>query len=637
MISRFAVLLRSQRASRWALAPLDAFLMALAFAGAYLLAFDFAGDPQFQVYRRQILPLLPALMAARLIPLGALGLYRARLRYAGLQDFLALAKAIAAGTLLFAAVGFSLPLLGGAWPGDLPADDLGRTYRVPIRVLLLEGMLSFLALGALRAGGRIAAARADAPESVKRVIVAGAGPDGAALLRQMLDEPAQGFLPVGVVEADAKLIGSTLRGLRVESVDDLGALIEREKASSVLVAMPDASPELLRRIVDACRTKSVSLRKLPAVRQALEGTPLLGGLEPLRIEDLLGRESVRLEIAPEADYLAGRRVLVTGAGGSIGSELCRRVAERGPEVLLALGHGENSLFQLKTTLAEAGLADRLKLIVADIRDANALRRLFERERPQVIFHAAAHKHVALMEDHPREAFQNNILATARLTNLALEHRAERLVFISTDKAARPASIMGASKRVAEWHLSAAAQKAQREGLPTRFCATRFGNVLGSRGSVVPLFQRQLERGGPLTVTHPDATRYFMTAPEAAALTLQAGALADNGALYLLDMGEPVRIVDLARQMIALAGRTEAEIGIQLIGLQPGEKLREDLLVDPSQARATSVAKVWRSDLDAIAPDQLASWTERLARAAEQDDARQAFRAVLREIIPDATL
>jgi FlaA1/EpsC-like NDP-sugar epimerase len=440
----------------------------------------------------------------------------------------------------------------------------------------------------------------------------------------MQKNPQLGMTPVGFLDDSPAKLGKWINGVRVLGpLADLAEVTATHRVDEVVVAMPTAGGPLVRGIAESCRRAAVPSRAVPGVFELLDGHVSVSRLRTVEIADLLRRSQVVGK--PEAAaYVAGRTVLVTGAGGSIGSELSRQIAFARPARLILLGHGENSVFGVQQQLAEQYGSVKLVPVIADIRDAGRLQQVFERHHPQVVFHAAAHKHVPLMEENPEEAVTNNVLGTDNIVQAAERFGVDRLVLISTDKAVAPTSVMGASKRLAEAVVRAAARRSGRA-----FVVVRFGNVLGSRGSVVPFFKRQIERGGPVTVTHPDMKRFFMTIPEAVHLVLQAGGLGKGGELFVLDMGQPVRIRDLAEDLIRLSGFDVGEIGIEYTGIRPGERLEELLWEPGARVEPTAHPDVFSvSEGEQIDESQLGSTLEamRLAVAASRPSSLRALLA-----------
>jgi FlaA1/EpsC-like NDP-sugar epimerase len=419
----------------------------------------------------------------------------------------------------------------------------------------------------------------------KDVIVVGAGDAGQLVVKEMQRNPSLGYTPIGLVDDDTRKRNLRLHGVRVlGTVDDLDHVVRDRRPDEILIAIPSASGQLRARIVETARKVGVPVKTLPGIAELVSGdADLARQLRPVEVEDVLGREP------SVSGYLTGEVVLVTGAGGSIGSELCRQIARIDPAKLVLLDHAEPALFEIERELVRERGFLAAAAVVGDVKDAVKLRQVFDKYRPGVVFHAAAYKHVAMMEANPLEAVRNNALATRVCADVAIECGAKRFVLVSTDKAANPKTVMGQSKALAEWIVEA---WGNREGVETRFVAVRFGNVLGSSGSVIPIFRRQIARGGPVTVTHPEMTRFFMTIPEAVQLIVQAGAIGGRGQVYVLDMGEPVRIVDLAERMIRLSGKEPGtDVAIEFIGPAPGEKLHEELVGEGEIVTASPYPKI----------------------------------------------
>jgi FlaA1/EpsC-like NDP-sugar epimerase len=428
----------------------------------------------------------------------------------------------------------------------------------------------------------------------RNTIIIGAGEAGAYLARD-LRRRGSAFRLVGFIDSDPMKKGKIIAGVPVLGGDEEIARFFREyEARVALIAIPSAGGERIRRYLDALSALNVEVRVLPSPRELAGGAIEFGSLRSVELQDLLRREPIRLDEAGIYSVVSGKKILVTGAGGSIGSEICAQLAGHRPAELLALGHGEHSIYNLLQRLDDIGSAVPCRPIIADIADETTMERVFAEHRPEIVFHAGAHKHVPLMEENPREALRVNALGTWTVADLAGARGAERVIMISTDKAVRPSSVMGATKRIAERLL----RRAQSDHPDTRYIAVRFGNVLGSRGSVVPLFEKQIMAGGPVTVTHPDMRRYFMLIPEAVNLVLQAAAMGRGGELYVLDMGKPVNIAGMAETLIKLHGREpHADVKIEYIGLRKGEKLFEELFYDPLQVEGTGHEKIFLSKLD----------------------------------------
>jgi FlaA1/EpsC-like NDP-sugar epimerase len=462
-------------------------------------------------------------------------------------------------------------------------------------------MLNILVLGGLRFTVRFrrewVISRVNAKNTLRqKILIVGAGAAGSMIVREIHRELAANYQPVGFIDDDPEKSGHTMHGVPIlGGRSAIPNLIRQYEIDEVIIALPSASRQEIRDILEICQAAAVRIMLVPPVTEIINGMVSMKQLRDVDIEDLLGREPVRIDLAGIAGYLNHETVLITGAGGSIGSEICRQVARFNPQSLLLLGRGENSIYEIDQELAAAFPHLKREAIIADVRDRQKLAQVFVTYHPTVVFHAAAHKHVPLMEKEPDEAVKNNIFGTKNLAELADEFGCKRFVLISTDKAVNPTSVMGATKRVAELVIQDLSVRSQ-----TKFMVVRFGNVLGSRGSVVPLFRKQIARGGPVTVTHPEMTRYFMTIPEAAQLVVQAGALGKGGEIFILDMGDPVKIVDLARELIRLSGLIpDKEIKIEFSGIRPGEKLTEELLTSDEGRLATKHERIYATQVHQV--------------------------------------
>ncbi|MEJ2540518.1 MAG: nucleoside-diphosphate sugar epimerase/dehydratase, partial [Gemmatimonadota bacterium] len=523
-----------------------------------------------------------SLMAVRCVAASVCGLGAQRWRYVGPREVRRLAIAVAVGSAFY--VPF-IQVLDLVTPIEL-------SVAASAVVLLLEPLLTILFAAALWVGYRTAYETAKRSERISlddaRVLVVGAGEAGEALVRHMIFHSA-GYYPVAFVDDDWSRQGTLIHEVEVMGgTEDLAEVAERTGAEEIVIAVPSAHPGDLRRIVGRCQSTGLPFRVLPHMAEVLDGDVSLSQLREVQIEDLLGREPISLELPELARELRGRTVLITGAAGSIGSELSRQVAINQPAELVVFDQSETGLFFLELELRELAPSVKLSCVVGDVVDAGSVKRVFDRHQPDWVFHAAAYKHVPMMETNEREALRNNVVGTWRVADAAGRHGVQRFVLVSTDKAVRPANVMGASKRAAEIVMLEL-----QEAFPeTSFGAVRFGNVLGSAGSVIPVFKRQLEAGQPLTVTHQDVTRYFMTIPEASQLVLQASLLPElQGRIAMLEMGEPVRILDLARTLIRLSGGRSGSEPIVITGLRPGEKLHEQLVAPEEEVDSTQIPKV----------------------------------------------
>ena len=454
--------------------------------------------------------------------------------------------------------------------------------RVPTGVWFIDLLLCLAFVAGSRLAARTLLERPLPGQVVargKEALIIGAGDAAQLVIKEMLRNPGLGYTPIGIADDDPRKRNLRLHGIRVlGTIADLPRLIRDRRPDEVLIAIPSASGEVRARIVESARAAGLPVKTLPGLAELVSGdSDLAAQLRPVEVEDVLGREPVEVDLEGIAGYVTSEVVMVTGAGGSIGSELCRQLARLGPARLVMVDHSEPALFEVDRELVRERRFLAGVPIVGDVKDGVKMRQIFDKYRPGVVFHAAAYKHVAMMEANPIEAVANNTLGTRTLADVAVELGVERFVLVSTDKAANPKTVMGQSKALCEWIVETWGHRAD---VSTRFVAVRFGNVLGSSGSVIPIFRRQIAKGGPVTVTHPEMTRFFMTIPEAVQLVVQAGAIAERGEVYVLDMGEPVKIMDLAENMIRLSGKEpRTEIPIELIGPAPGEKLHEVLVGD----------------------------------------------------------
>jgi len=558
------------------------------------------------------------------------GLYRRYWRYASVDDLLRLTLSVGGAGLAYSAIYWALHA-GGTLQG------------LPRSLPVIDAIVTFLWVGATRFSLRLAERLRQRlqhirpPRNARRTVVVGAGQAGLAVVQEMQRQPHLGLLPVAFLDDDPEKQQKRIRGVPVlGGLDQLEAVVRETGARQVVIAMPTAPGEVIRRVVARCRQLDVEVRTIPGIHELLNGKVRLSQLRPVRIEDLLRREPVRIDLEGVRRLLQGRTILITGAGGSIGSELCRQILLAAPRKIVLLGHGENSIFKILNELEwikanRAGLSNvELLPVIADVRDRERIFSIFRRFQPDFVFHAAAHKHVPLMELNPAEAIDNNVLGTRNVVEAAEAVDVDGFVLISTDKAVRPTNIMGATKRIAEYLVLGAAR---RIGKP--YMAVRFGNVLGSRGSVLLVFQEQIERGGPVTVTHPEVRRYFMSIPEAVQLVLQALVLGKGGEIFVLKMGEPVRILDMARQLIELHGMIpDKDIKIKFTGLRPGEKLFEELFIPGEQYDETAHDHIFIAhNASEFVPEGLEGLIDALIQAARKEDV-PGIRRLLSQLIPE---
>jgi FlaA1/EpsC-like NDP-sugar epimerase len=616
----------------------DVALILLAAPLSFLIRLD--ASPAFVNF----LPILARFALAGLLVKPSLywafGLYRPYWRYASIRELKVIVTAVTFSSLVLTIL-FVVILL----PYRL-------IWTFPRSVLAIDWLLQLTFVGGIRFLARVSAEGPRAGElfpqqpGEKRILIAGAGDAGTLIVREMLHNPGLGMVPIAFVDDDPNKIGRRIHDVPVlGTLTDIPALSQKWHISEVVIAMPTAPGRVIREVVHLCEKAGIPSRTMPGIYELLGGSVSVSQLRDVKIEDLLRRSPVDTDTTAVSKLIQGKRVLVTGGGGSIGSELCRQVLRCEPAELVVLGHGENSVFEICNELV--GLSDKLSKTrgdaldsriypaIADIRFADRLRTIFEKRCPDMVFHAAAHKHVPLMELSPCEAITNNVLGTANLLDISLDTGVEHFVMISSDKAVRPSSMMGASKRAAELLVRQAARDSGKA-----YLAVRFGNVLGSRGSVVSLFMQQIAAGGPVTVTDPKMERYFMTIPEAVQLILQAAALGRGGEVFVLDMGEPVKIVELAGDMIELSGlEVGQDIDIVFTGVRPGEKLTEELYADDEQVGPTRHPKIKVIHANALASSESASLQahiDQLICAAQAHD-EAAVHHILHELLPEANL
>jgi FlaA1/EpsC-like NDP-sugar epimerase len=587
-------------------------------AVSWVLAFELRFDNGLPVYydtllRRTIL----IVVAIKLTVFLMFGFHRRWWRYVSVRDMWAAARGVfVASIIAYVTVYFVSPV---------------HNVRLPRSVAVMDLLITL----ALVAGARLAARTLiERPKfgvvaRGKEVIVVGAGDAGRLIVQEMQRSRMLAYTPIGFVDDDPRKRNTRILGVRVlGTMDELPRIVRDFKPDELLIAIPSASGETRRRVVEAAQTEHVPVKTLPGLYELISGdVNLAGQLRPVQVEDVLGREQVEVDFKQVASYLEGQTVLVTGAGGSIGSELCRQIARVQPARLILVDNAETPLFEIERELVDERDFTAAVPKLVDVKDGRAMRReVFEKYRPTVVFHAAAYKHVPLMNTHPLASVRNNVVATKIVSDLAAEFAVERFVLISTDKAVRPQTVMGQSKAICEWIVESLGH---RRDVETRFVGVRFGNVLNSSGSVIPTFRKQIEKGGPVTVTHPEMTRYFMTIPEAVSLVVQAGAIGGRGQIFVLDMGEPVKIVDLACNMIRLSGKeprlpsdTETgprDIAVRFVGSRPGEKLHETLWGDDESVGETVHPKIMRLSRPPIDEAWLHEQLEQLSRLADEGD------------------
>lgn len=562
---------------------LDALIIAVIPILALLLRLDgdVSGNEHFFEIVQDYLPLV---IGVRLAILWLFGLYERVWRHTSIPDLLEIVMAITTGTIVLAIIGFVFEV------------------QLPRSIYPLSWILLVLSIVGLRVFFRVVAdlLAKEKAESVTRLLIVGAGDAGSLVAREIRQRSA-GLQLVGFVDDAPEKIGGKLFGITIMGpIENIHDIIEAKAAAEVIIAIPSASGEVIKKIFDLCRSANCRVRILPSLYEFIEERGTLQQLRGVDIDDLLRREAVKFDTNEIAEYIAGKSVLVTGAGGSIGSEICRKIALLKPRQILLLGRGENSIYEIHQALLALRPDIRYTALIVDISDRQAVFEIFKQYKPQIVFHAAAHKHVPFMENQPHEAMRINVFGTKNLADAACESGVEKFIQISTDKAVNPTSVMGASKRLAEMII-----QTKNDCSDTKFVAVRFGNVLGSRGSVLPLFKNQIAAGGPVTITHPDMTRYFMTIPEAAQLVLHAGAMAIGGEVFVLDMGKPVRILDMAKDLIELYGLVpDKDIKIVFSGIRAGEKLFEELLASEENCVKTKHPQILKAKLIELEPEKL---------------------------------
>ncbi len=550
---------------------------------SYFLAFASRLEVSFfnsDMYHRVFISTLAPLLAVRLFSYWYFDLFQGLWRYVGVTDLKDIIKASLLGTMLFALYVF-IVMRGEGFPRSVLAIDF--IYNI----VLIGGIRMIVRMFR---EATVKSSIKDLPES-KNVLIVGAGSAGEMILREMRNNPRLGYNPVGFVDDDVSKHKTRMHGMSVlGSSSDITSIASQYGVEEVIIAIPSAKGKTIRKIVSTCKTAGIRFKTLPYIGDLIDSRVNTSLIRDVAIEDLLGRDAVSLDMSLIAQQLANKVIMVTGAAGSIGSEIVRQLARFHPQKVILFERAENDLFHLELELKKRKLSAAYVPFIGDIRDEDRVRECLETYHPSHIFHAAAYKHVPMMEENPIEAVKNNIFGTRVLADLAIDYKVDKFVLISTDKAVCPTNVMGATKRVAELILQ---EKSKIHDCMTQFIAVRFGNVLGSNGSVIPLFKKQIEEGGPVTITHPDITRYFMTVSEAVQLVIQAGAMGRGGEIFLLEMGEAVKIRDLAENLIYLSGLTPGDdIEIVYTSLRPGEKIYEELLLSGENVIKTDHNKIW---------------------------------------------
>lgn len=599
---------------------MDSCLISLASFLALALRFDLQISTIDPIFLSNMLETLPIQIIATLIIFGVFRIYSSLWQYASAQELL---NIVSAGFASMLAQLLTMVMLQKGMP---------RSYYFIYYFLLV------VFVGGTRILYRFVRMKKGDIKKLfqkrtgKRVMIVGAGEAGTALIREIQMSERLNYQICCAVDDDAQKHGKYIRGVQVlGGRNDIVRLAEKFKVDKILIAMPRVSAKEVKPIIEICQQTECEIQKVAGIYQMINGEVNVSQLKKVEIEDLLGREPVHMDLNKILEYVQNRVVVVTGGSGSIGSEICRQIATKGPKKLLSIDIYENTSYTLQQELTRKYPELDFEVLIASVRDENRIRDIFRKYRPEIIFHAAAHKHVPLMEVSPNEAIKNNVLGTYNVVKLADEFGVKRFIQISTDKAVNPTNIMGASKRICEMIIQSYNKRSK-----TEYVAVRFGNVLGSNGSVIPLFRKQIEEGGPLTVTHPEIIRYFMTIPEAVSLVLMAGAYAKGGEIFVLDMGEPVKILDLAKNMIRLAGLKEGEdIDIVFSGLRPGEKLYEELLMDEEGMKPTENSLIFIGHPIEFDEDNLYRQLDRMREESGKETAD--MRAMVKEIVPTYVL
>ena len=606
---------------------LDLLMLCVALLAASLLRFE--GQIPEQVLKRLFVE-IPYVLALQYGLLTLFGVPRFSWRYVGLREALRIGQAVGVAAGILATIRFVAGLL-------FRSDCYAQWAYLPYGIIVIDGALALLCVVGIRVLRRVTTERAEIrrlrPDSKQQVrtLLVGAGRGGVMVAKEISGRPELGILPVGFIDDDTDKRGSVVHGIAVLGpTRDLTRIARERGAKQAIITVANAPGAVVRSISVACQEAGLQVKVIPGLFRLVGGEVNLTRIRDVAIEDLLRREAVVLDDLAIGQELRNRVVMVTGAGGSIGSEICRQVCRFGPKTVVLLERSENALFEVHRDLRDSFPDQRLEPCIADICERDRLLELFGMYEPAVVFHAAAHKHVPMMEWNPREAIKNNALGTRTLADVAHEHGVTAFVMISTDKAINPTSVMGATKRVAELYVQALGKNSS-----TRFVTVRFGNVLGSNGSVVPIFKEQIARGGPVTVTHPEMKRYFMTIPEACQLVLEASVIGQGGEIFILDMGEPIKIVDLARDLIQLSGFNDNEIEITFSGIRPGEKLYEELATLTEAAEKTRHPKILIGKTQVESLPQMQAALARLSVFAERTDAT-GLRAALQTIVPEYT-
>ncbi len=594
-------------------------LVICAYVLAFYLRLDFKIDGS---YWRVIAVTLPVVVSIKMVIFGYFGLYSGLWRYAGVDDIWRIIKAHVLAALCFiSAVAF------------LPAGQQAGIYTLagfPRSIFILDGILSFCFVAGIRFATRLFREkfRPFSGNKQKKAIIVGAGEAGVMVLREARNNHKANMEIIGFIDDDRNKKNLRIQGVGILGTrSDIASVVAKYGIDEIIIAIPSAKGEVIRGIISHCQIPSVKIRIVPGLQKILSGD-LEVKPRNIKSDDLIGRETVNINEKEIKDYLFNKVVLITGAGGSIGSALSRQIAGFSPKELLLFDHNENDVYYLGIEFLIKYPHVKFRTIIGDIKDVGLLKSMFSLYKPQVIFHAAAHKHVPLMEENPLAAVKNNVIGSRNLMYAANHYKAERFILISTDKAVNPTSMMGATKRISEMLLQAKSKRSK-----TKFIAVRFGNVIGSAGSVVPLFNKQIEEGGPVTITHPDVKRYFMSISEAVSLVLQAASMGKGGEIFILDMGEQLKILDLAKNLITLSGlKIDEDIEIKFTGLRPGEKMYEEMLIDMEHDKATKHDKIYIAQPSDFDPDKLRRDVRTLERLSAEMNKEKMIEKI-KEIVP----
>ncbi|WP_457551281.1 polysaccharide biosynthesis protein [Desulfobacula sp.] len=611
---------------------IDIILLCLSFYVAHLIRFDF----RIPGWAREIFfNMLPYVVAIKILLFYYFDLYKGMWRYTSLNELLNVVKASTLGGL--SAIVFVL--------------YVNRFENVSRSVFIIDWCLTLISIVALRIATRLAFEQftedisfQDLKEAIlnifklksrrsKGVIIIGAGDCGEKICREIREDASLNYHVDGFLDDDLSKIGRKIHGISVlDKIDGLSHAVKSTEAKEVIIAIPSLKVERMRQIVNICKAEDIAFKTVPSIGELINGKVTINLIRDVEYKDLLGREQVDLEKDKIGSYLGGKKVLVTGGGGSIGRELCKQICKFRPEKIILFERAETPLYQIDLELRKDYPHIEVFPVLGDIQKKDEIEFIFEKYAPDIIFHAAAYKHVPMLENHPKKAVENNIIGTENLVDVAIRFKSEKFVLVSTDKAVNPSSVMGASKRIAEMILQ---YNSLKKDLKTSFITVRFGNVIGSAGSVIPLFKKQIEQGGPVTVTHQEMTRYFMLIPEACQLILQAGAMGKGGEIYVLEMGKPVNISDMARDLIRFSGfEPDEDIEIKYIGLRPGEKLYEELITEDEFVVPTSHAKIMVLNSEKNNPEKLDSFLSELRQLVLVQQDKDEIKRMLKKIVPE---